>query len=1018
MPRRLQIIDFADLYEGLDNQIILFCKNEQGGDECIFVRDCPLTICKAIGEDFDAVEELRSALDDHLIRNPPKCNRLECSCGGDKWGVFRYPCRNMRMRVPGPAVVGARIIRSRGILVNEDEDRPFIEFTLNKSFYLSAAARYLETVNVGFVDPKFAGVYDKCSNGVDEFILSKRVASFNWIELPDDVGSVFDYNDVQVIECANEMDVRSFIIDIETINDTNLQFSERASQEAAYLVGVVCTTLVTGNNVRVNKSFMLGAPLDDPETEFFDKEEDLLMALYDYIRETNPDLFFGYNSNLFDFPYLLRRAERLGLTQFRYFSRIPSEPVVYRIDVYESKQTGKRRQGKFYCPGRIFYDVLGAVRTDFKLSSYKLKDVAIELDLGAEKDDVDYEDIPAHFFGTQEMRRKLLYYCKKDVFITVKLAIDKMDLVRRLKAMCRIVGVSAQQVPDRGNSYLLGMMLRREMAGRYLTLVNPGGNDEPELHPALAEIEGYPQLWQNAINGEKYPGAFVFDPLVGVWKCCVITLDFNSLYPSIMSTFNICPSTQLPNPGAKDCNVSPPGFAYVKKEVRKGLLPALVERLISERKTVKNEMEVQGISADVYAMKNAEQKTLKVCANAFYGLMGSLTSIISTISGAYSVTAYGRYYIQMVCDALMELPDFEKKYGFAVARPGFVEKYGLCIIYGDTDSLMIALRKIFDPILVNNTIGPEIAYWVNKESGILVSTLKMGFENCSFPFLLLAKKKYVGIVVDGHGARKFKPSGIVNRSLTIYNKWVMTRILTMALVEDCSVDVIEAFIIEACRKVWAKEVARKHLKHSNAVPRELSSYAVDSPHIIAAKQMVAAGLPVAEGDRVSYYYCTVSSSKRKGDKVVAEPLMDARYTLCAHTYVQEIVDNLSKTVLTFVRGESSSDKEKRLKSLAYMASSPSFASSCPPPSRTSEVSMWESGAPKRVETRGVEEEGEEEEEKKLEIDQARIESALRMVHPLGRFIVSTPRAHVPIVTRPSVTRKAVQLSIAGFLKKQ
>lgn len=43
-----------------------------------------------------------------------------------------------------------------------------------------------------------------------------------------------------------------------------------------------------------------------------------------------------------------------------------------------------------------------------------------------------------------------------------------------------------------------------------------------------------------------YEGATVLEPIAGYYKSPVATLDFASLYPSIMMAHNLCYSTLLP----------------------------------------------------------------------------------------------------------------------------------------------------------------------------------------------------------------------------------------------------------------------------------------------------------------------------------------------------------------------------------------------------------------------------------------------------------------------------------------
>ena len=48
-----------------------------------------------------------------------------------------------------------------------------------------------------------------------------------------------------------------------------------------------------------------------------------------------------------------------------------------------------------------------------------------------------------------------------------------------------------------------------------------------------------------ATDGVSYEGATVIDPIRGFHNCPVTTLDFASLYPSIMMAHNLCYSTLL-----------------------------------------------------------------------------------------------------------------------------------------------------------------------------------------------------------------------------------------------------------------------------------------------------------------------------------------------------------------------------------------------------------------------------------------------------------------------------------------
>ena len=53
------------------------------------------------------------------------------------------------------------------------------------------------------------------------------------------------------------------------------------------------------------------APIAGSHVQSFDSEKELLLAWRSLVQHTDPDVMIGYNSQNFDFPYLLDRAEAL-----------------------------------------------------------------------------------------------------------------------------------------------------------------------------------------------------------------------------------------------------------------------------------------------------------------------------------------------------------------------------------------------------------------------------------------------------------------------------------------------------------------------------------------------------------------------------------------------------------------------------------------------------------------------------------------------------------------------------------
>ena len=91
---------------------------------------------------------------------------------------------------------------------------------------------------------------------------------------------------------------------------------------------------------------------------------------------------------------------------------------------------------------------------------------------------------------------------------------------------------------------------------------------------------------------DKFEGAIVIDPKKGYYTHPIATLDFASLYPSIMMAHNLCYTTLLNYQQVKALNETdyertPNGDCFIRKEIKKGILPIILEELIAARKQAK-----------------------------------------------------------------------------------------------------------------------------------------------------------------------------------------------------------------------------------------------------------------------------------------------------------------------------------------------------------------------------------------------------------------------------------------------
>merc|ERR1719159_1566926 len=85
-------------------------------------------------------------------------------------------------------------------------------------------------------------------------------------------------------------------------------------------------------------------------------------------------------------------------------------------------------------------------------------------------------------------------------------------------------------------------------------------------------------------SDDKFEGATVLEPICGYYEKPIATLDFASLYPSIMMAHNLCYCTLVAQEKLRlfqpdQVTRSPCGATFVKAEKQKGLLPMILEEL-------------------------------------------------------------------------------------------------------------------------------------------------------------------------------------------------------------------------------------------------------------------------------------------------------------------------------------------------------------------------------------------------------------------------------------------------------
>lgn len=236
-------------------------------------------------------------------------------------------------------------------------------------------------------------------------------------------------------------------------------------------------------------------------------EQDLFKLFLAYLKEINPDVISGWNSNSYDLPYLIRRSYKLGINA-----------------------AGIGRIGKVFCEynpadgkfntrvkGRSTLDMLEAFKKynamNSQRESYALKSVSA--DYG-----IEYPDLgPILDKVLSEQRyEEFIQYCKNDV-IALQNIDNKVKLFNFYENLRYITGTRLDDVLY--NSRLIEMLLMHE------------GIKPMPTKSKVAEVE------------DKFKGALVLEPPAGLHEY-VGCVDLAALYPTCMRAFpeRTCPDAE------------------------------------------------------------------------------------------------------------------------------------------------------------------------------------------------------------------------------------------------------------------------------------------------------------------------------------------------------------------------------------------------------------------------------------------------------------------------------------------
>ncbi|EZG53813.1 DNA polymerase [Gregarina niphandrodes] len=595
------------------------------------------------------------------------------------------------------------------------------------------------------------------------------------------------------------------------------------------------------DEVRIIFTLDTCAPIGGSIVVSFKDERCMLIGWRDTVNILDPDILTGYNFINFDLNYMLVRSRKLDCPNFRNFGRVLPSEIKVHDSMINTKQLGMHENKDINVDGRIQFDIYEIIRREHKLKSYSLNNVCSYF-LKEQKEDVHYSQMCVLQHGNDETRKRIAVYCLKDSVLVIKL-IHQLSLLVNIIEMARVTGVPVNLLLTRGQQIkVTSQLLRKCKQQKYLM----------------------PQIKTSGNNTEvQYEGATVLEPLRGYYDIPIATLDFASLYPSIMIAHNLCYTTLLPDPvpqsylitdagdgeveGKDWMETTPAGKSFVTSKIRRGILPSIVEDLLAARKKAKAELKK---CTDPLKRKvlDGRQLALKVSANSVYGYTGAVNAgQLPCLPISESITAFGRTMIEFTKQQV-EL-NFTKKNNYPADA---------IVVYGDTDSVMVnfGVSDVGEAM----KLGLEASKLISNK---FIAPISLEFEKIFYPFLLMQKKRYAGLKwtkPEKHDSIDCKGIETVRRDFCLLVQQMLDDALKILLVQR---DVSKAakLVQDKVRDLLMNKIDMSYLVLSKSLGKE--DYTSKLAHVELAKKLRQRDPTNAPnvGDRV--YYVVIAGYKNQ-----------------------------------------------------------------------------------------------------------------------------------------------------------
>ena len=556
----------------------------------------------------------------------------------------------------------------------------------------------------------------------------------------------------------------------------------------------------------------------------FPSEAAVLDAFIAKVQSFDPDVLTGWNVIGFD----LRVLDRVARRHARAFE-IGRGGGALRLRLAE----GRFGSDQATIPGRLVLDGIDLLRGAYvKMDDYSLDAVARTV-LGEGKLlEGDVSDRAAEILD--RYHHDLIgfaAYARADARLAYQI-LEKLDLINLSVARSKLTGMSLDRVAASIASFDFV----------YLAALAEKHVHAPSVRPP------------NAPGSSAQGGGHVLEPVTGMHEN-VWVLDYKSLYPCLMRTFNIDPLTYVRSGAEHSDDIrTPTGAAFRRGDA---ILPNILDELFRAREQAKRDSD------------EVASQAIKILMNSFYGVLGTSGCRFHNTDIANSITGLGRHFL--------------------LWSKAWFEKAGFQVVYGDTDSVFV--RSGLDDSRAAKDEGNNLTASINADLARYVrdtwqveSRLELEFEKLYRRLFLPsirhgsvgARKRYAGVVA-GEDVVEFVGMEVVRRDWTELAKNVQ-RELYLRLFADGPV---LSFLHDYVKDLRSGELD-DHLVYRKGLRKPLHEYtAITPPHVAAARKAKNPG-------RVVSYVMTTAGP---------EPLDNVEHELDREHYVQRQVRPVAEPVL-------------------------------------------------------------------------------------------------------------------------